>query len=139
VLRLKRSRPDLDVVLNGGTASLEQARGHLAEGFDGVMVGRAAYHEPAAVLAGADALITGGERPPVAAEDAVRAMFPYIEAELACGTRLAQITRHMLGAFAGRPGARRWRRVLSEGAHRPGAGVALVEAALAEILPMAAE
>jgi tRNA-dihydrouridine synthase A len=65
-------------------------------------------------------------------------MFPYIEAELARGARLAQITRHMLGAFAGRPGARRWRRMLSESAHRPGAGVALVEQALATIEPVAA-
>jgi len=138
VLRLKRARPDLDIILNGGIASLDQARHHLAEGFDGAMVGRAAYHEPAAVLGGADALITGEARPPVAAEDAVRAMFPYIEAELARGTRLAQITRHMLGAFAGRPGARRWRRILSEGAHRAGAGLELVDEALAAIFPMPA-
>jgi tRNA-dihydrouridine synthase A len=134
-LRLKRARPDLEVVLNGGISSLEQARGHLAEGFDGVMLGRAAYHEPAAVLPGADALIAGEDRPVVAAEDAVRGMFPYIEAELAKGTRLGQITRHMLGAFSGRPGARRWRRVISEGAHRPGAGAALVAEALAAIEP----
>jgi tRNA-dihydrouridine synthase A len=134
-LRLKRARPDLEVVLNGGISSLEQARGHLAEGFDGVMLGRAAYHEPAAVLPGADALIAGEDRAVVAAEDAVRGMFPYIEAELAKGTRLGQITRHMLGAFSGRPGARRWRRVLSEGAHRPGAGAALVAEALAAIEP----
>jgi tRNA-dihydrouridine synthase A len=136
--QVKSARPELEIVLNGGIASLEQVRGHLAEGFDGVMVGRAAYHEPAAVLAGADALIAGENRPQVAAEDAVRAMFPYIEAELARGARLAQITRHMLGAFAGRPGARRWRRMLSESAHRPGAGVALVEQALATIEPVAA-
>jgi len=135
VLRLKQARPGLEIVLNGGIGSLGQARGHLAEGFDGVMLGRSAYHEPAAVLAGADALIAGEDRPAVAAEDAVRGMFPYIEAELAKGTRLGQITRHMLGAFAGRPGARRWRRVLSEGAHKPGAGVALVAQALSAIGP----
>ena len=133
VARVKRERPELDIILNGGIASLEQAQGHLAEGFDGVMVGRAAYHEPAAVLGGADMLITGTARPEVAAEDAVRAMYPYIEAELASGTRLIQITRHMLGAFAGRPGARHWRRVLSDHAHRPGAGAELVEQALSEV------
>jgi tRNA-dihydrouridine synthase A len=135
VLRLKQARPGLEIVLNGGIGSLEQARGHLAEGFDGVMLGRAAYHEPAAVLAGADALIAGEDRPAVTAAEAVRGMYPYITAELAQGTRLGQITRHMLGAFAGRPGARRWRRVLSEGVHRPGAGVALVAEALAAIEP----
>ncbi|MFQ5568009.1 MAG: tRNA dihydrouridine(20/20a) synthase DusA [Paracoccaceae bacterium] len=138
--RVARARPGLDFILNGGMASLDEARGHLAPGinggFAGVMVGRAAYHEPASVLGAADALITGIERSSVAAEDAVRAMYGYIEEELARGTRLAQITRHMLGAFAGRPGARRWRRILSEGAHRPGAGVALVEEALAAVAPM---
>jgi tRNA-dihydrouridine synthase A len=68
----------------------------------------------------------------------VRAMLPYIEAERTAGTGLNQITRHMLGAFQGRPGARAWRRVLSEGAHRPGAGPELVEAALARVAPLAA-
>jgi tRNA-dihydrouridine synthase A len=136
--RVKRARPDLDIILNGGIVSMEQVRGHLAEGFDGAMIGRAAYHEPAAVLGGADALIAGIARPPVSAEHAVRAMYPYIEAELAAGARLIQITRHMLGAFAGRPGARHWRRVLSDHAHRPGAGVELVDRALSEITPVSA-
>jgi tRNA-dihydrouridine synthase A len=117
---------------------MEQVRGHLAEGFDGAMIGRAAYHEPAAVLGGADALIAGIARPPVSAEHAVRAMYPYIVAELAAGARLIQITRHMLGAFAGRPGARHWRRVLSDHAHRPGAGVELIDRALSEITPVSA-
>lgn len=135
VARVKAARPELEIVLNGGIASLEQAGRYLAEGFDGVMVGRAAYHDPVVVLAGADALITGEDRPQIGAEEAVRAMFPYIEEQLALGVRLQQITRHMLGTFAGRPGARRWRRVLSEGAHRPGAGVNLVERALAAIMP----
>jgi tRNA-dihydrouridine synthase A len=133
---VKLVRPGLDIILNGGIASLEQAKGHLAEGFDGVMVGRAAYHEPAAVLGGADALITGTARAEIPAEHAVRAMYPYIEAELASGTRLIQITRHMLGAFAGRPGARHWRRVLSDDAHRRGAGIELVEQALGAIAPI---
>jgi len=114
VRRLKAARPELDIVLNGGVASLDEARRHLADGFDGVMIGRAAYHQPAAV----------------------QAMLPYIERELAAGTRLAQITRHMLGVFAGRPGARRWRQILSEGAHQAGAGVELVERALAAVAPV---
>ena len=138
VRRLKADRPDLEIVLNGGIESLDQAVAHLAD-FDGAMVGRAAYHDPAGVLAEADSRV--GESPTlrqVDAIDAVRAMYPYIEGELAEGTRLHQITRHMLGAFAGRPGARRWRRVLSEGAHLPGAGVDLIETALAEVIPAAA-
>ena len=134
--RVKRARPDLDIILNGGIASLEQARRHLADGFDGAMIGRAAYHEPAGALGGADGVVTGRAMAPVVAEAAVRAMYPYIEAELAAGARLAQITRHMLGAFAGRPGARLWRRILSEGAHRPGAGVELIDRALAVIAPI---
>jgi tRNA-dihydrouridine synthase A len=96
------------------------------------MIGRAAYHDPA-LLGAADRLIFGAETADVRAEDAVRAMLPYIEAECSKGTRLAAITRHMLGAFQGRPGARRWRRMLSEEAHRPGAGPALVERALAAV------
>ena len=143
VRRLKQDRPDLEIVLNGGIDSLDQAIGHLGH-FDGAMVGRAAYHDPAGVLAGADPRIFDtrvGESPTLHAvrpEDAVRAMYNYIEAELSGGTRLHQITRHMLGAFSGRPGARRWRRVLSEGAHLPSAGVDLIERAILEVEPAAA-
>ena len=136
VRRLKAARPELDIVLNSGVVSLDEARRHLADGFDGVMIGRAAYHQPAAVLGGADALVTGAAQAPVAAEAAVQAMLPYIERELAAGTRLAQITRHMLGVFAARPGARRWRQILSEGAHQAGAGAELVERALAAVAPV---
>ncbi len=132
VRRVRAERPELEIVLNGGIGSLDEAVGHL-RAFDGAMVGRAAYHDPAGVLAAADRRVfdePGPDADPVAA---VRAMYAYIEDELAAGTRLGQITRHMLGAFAGRPGTRRWRQVLSAGAHRPGAGVALLEAALAEV------
>ncbi len=127
---LKRDRPELGIIINGGIGSLAEARDHLRQGVDGAMIGRAAYHDPAGLLAGADALITGAPSVEVAAEGAVRAMFPYIARELEAGTRIAQITRHMLGAFAGRPGARRWRQILSAGAHRPGAGLDVVERAL---------
>jgi len=132
--RMKDRRPDLAIVLNGGIATLEEARAHLAR-FDGAMIGRAAYHDPVGILARADAMVFGETRPATAPEDAVRAMYPHIEAELAAGTRLHQITRHMLGAFNGRPGARRWRRLLSEGATVPGAGIDLIEDALAAIAP----
>lgn len=137
-LRMKAERPDLSISLNGGVTSLDQAAAHLADGFDGVMIGRAAYHDPAAILIPADRRIFGDERPPVAAEDAVASMLPYIEDRMSRGDRLNQITRHMLSLFHGRPGARRWRRILSEGAHLPGAGPELVIEALAAVAPDAA-
>jgi tRNA-dihydrouridine synthase A len=138
VARLKAERPGLDIVLNGGIASADETRAYLAQGFDGVMIGRAAYHDPAGLLGGADSLVMGHHELEMPAESAVRAFFPYIERELGRGVPLNRITRHMLGAFTGRPGARRWRRLLSEGAHRPGAGLALVEEALAALAPLPA-
>ena len=134
VLRMRAAFPDLALTINGGIAGLAQAADFLARGLDGVMIGRAAYHAPA-LLGAADRVIFGAPGPDVSAEAAVRAMLPYIEAERSRGTGLNQITRHMLGAFQGRPGARAWRRRLSEGAHLPGAGPELVLAALAEVAP----
>ncbi len=130
VLRMKRQFPELHLSVNGGITSLEQARGFLDAGLDGVMIGRAAYHDPTAILSRADPEIfaTGVERDP---HSVVRDMIPYIEAHLHDGGKLHQVTRHMLGLFTGRPGARAWRRMLSEGAHRPEAGPDLVLAALA--------
>jgi tRNA-dihydrouridine synthase A len=129
--------PDLSFVINGGVPDLDAAAAHLAAGFDGVMIGRAAYSAPA-ILGAADRRVFGAAGPDTGGEDAVRAMLPYIEAELGRGTRLHQITRHMLGAFQGRPGARAWRRDLSEGARRPGAGPDLVAAALSRVAAAAA-
>ncbi len=130
---LKHARPDLTIVANGGLTTLEAARERLAAGLDGVMIGRAAYHTPVDILGAADRLVFEEACADARPEAAVRAMLDYIEVELARGERLNRITRHMLGLFAGRPGARRWRRALSEGAHRPGAGPELVEAALRSI------
>ena len=134
VLRMKGLFPALHLSVNGGITTLDQACAFLEAGLDGVMFGRAAYHQPADILCAADRRIFGGAAPDTRPEDAVRAMLPYIEAHLSQGGRLHQITRHMLGLFAGRPGARAWRRTLSEGATRPGAGPGLVETALAHIL-----
>jgi len=131
VLAMKQRFPELTICLNGGVATLDQARGLLDQGLDGVMIGRAAYHDPGATLIGADALWGDDFAPDAAA--VVAAMRPYIAAHLAAGGRLHQITRHMLGLFAGRPGARGWRRLLSEGASRPGAGLDVLDAALAEV------
>ncbi|WP_161763525.1 tRNA dihydrouridine(20/20a) synthase DusA [Rhodobacter amnigenus] len=136
VRRMKAEFPHLTICINGGITTLDQARALLEAGLDGVMIGRAAYHEPGSVLIGADALWGDG-----AGRDAfavVEEMKPYIAAHLAGGGRLHQITRHMLGLFHGRPGARGWRRVLSEGASREGAGLALLDAALAEVAGQAA-
>ena len=133
VLRMKALFPGLHLSINGGITTLDQARDFLEAGLDGVMVGRAAYHQPADILCAADRLIFGEEGPDTTPDDAVLKMLPYIEAHLAQGGRLHQITRHMLGLFAGRPGARAWRRILSEGATRPDAGPDLVLDALAEV------
>jgi tRNA-dihydrouridine synthase A len=132
VQQMKGVFPHLHLSVNGGIESLDQALGFLDAGMDGVMIGRAAYHSPGAILPQVDARIFGQDTGQTA-EQAVQAMLPYIEAHLAAGGRLHQITRHMLGLFTARPGARLWRRVLSEGASLPGAGPELVEAALAEI------
>ena len=133
---IKAARPDLRISINGGIVSLEEAQAFLDAGLDGVMIGRAAYQNPHAILAPADRAIFGEDAPATTADQAVEDMLPYIEAQRAAGVRLNQITRHMLTLFQGRPGARRWRRVLSEGAHLPGAGPELVEAALAEVAPL---
>ena len=136
VHRMKELFPNLHISVNGGITSLDQAEAFLDAGLDGVMIGRSAYHSPADILCQADRRIydDGADTRP---EDAVRAMVPYIEAHLAEGGRLHQITRHMLGLFAGRPGARNWRRTLSEGVSKPGADVSLVLEALDQIETLA--
>jgi tRNA-dihydrouridine synthase A len=131
VLAMKAAFPDMTIGINGGIATLEQARALLAQGLDGVMIGRAAYHDPGAALIGADAL-WGMDHTP-ARHEVVQAMLPYIEAHLAAGGRLHQMTRHMLGLFHGLPGARGWRQVLSTEASRDGAGGEVVERALARV------
>ena len=132
VLAMKRAYPQLQIVLNGGIGSLAVARALLAQGLDGVMIGRAAYHEPWNILGQADAEVFNlpGPSDPFAVAEAMR---PHIAAHLATGGRLHQITRHMLGLFHGRPGARGWRRLLSEGASADGAGLALYDRALAAL------
>ena len=124
VYAMKAEFPALEICINGGIASLDEAAAHLGH-VDGVMVGRAAYHDPFSILAEADVRLFGGG-PARPEGEVIALMCDYIEAELTKGARLNQITRHLLGTFAGRSGARRWRRVLSEGAHLEGAGPALV-------------
>ncbi|WP_226780636.1 tRNA dihydrouridine(20/20a) synthase DusA [Oceaniglobus trochenteri] len=133
VVAMKAEFTDLHVSINGGITSLEQARALLARGLDGVMIGRAAYHQPFDILAAADREIFGDDHPAPTRPEVVAAMEPYIARHLTEGGRLNQITRHMLGLFAGQPGARAWRRTLSEGAHRKGAGLEVLRAALGAV------
>lgn len=121
VLRLKQDFPDLPIVINGGIQTLAQAAGFL-ECLDGAMIGRAAYQTPW-LLADADRVIFSDPTPPPMPHEVLDAFVPYVERELAAGVPLNAITRHILGLFQGRPGARRWRRHLSEQAHKPGAGI----------------
>jgi len=130
VARMKAAFPNMYISVNGGVEDLDAAQGFLRAGLDGVMVGRAAYHRPWDILGRADSRIFGQPDPAQTRADVVARMQPYIERQMGQGVRLAQITRHMLGLFAGQPGARQWRRVLSENAHRPGAGPELLDAAM---------
>lgn len=129
VYRLKASRSDLTIVLNGGVATLAEAKAHLRH-VDGVMMGRAAYDTPY-LLAAVDAAIFGDDRPPVSRAGAVAAYRGYVEAELARGVRLSSLVKPMIGLFHGEHGGRAFRRVLSEEAHRSGAGIQVLDRALA--------
>ena len=133
VRRLKRERPHLSVTINGGVASLDEAEAHLddADGvqLDGVMLGRAAYHEPA-ILGAADRRLFGAATPDVDAFAAIDRYRPYMAARLAEGVHLPAMTRHMLGLMHGRPGARTFRRILTVEAVKPGAGLEVVDRAV---------
>jgi tRNA-dihydrouridine synthase A len=119
VYRLKRDYPELEIIINGGLASLKQVDTVL-ERVDGAMIGRQAYHQPY-FLAELEHHINATWVMP-SREEIVEKMVPYIDRQVAGGTSLNSITRHMLGLFAGQPGARAWRRYISEHAHRDGAG-----------------
>ena len=129
VYQLKRDFPHLNISINGGIKTIDEIKTHL-QFVDGVMVGREAYQNPS-LLGAIDSQIFGENRPLVTAKAAVEKMFPYIEQQLSQGVYLNHIVRHMLGAFQQCKGARQWRRHLSENATKPGAGVEVVEQALA--------
>jgi tRNA-dihydrouridine synthase A len=132
VFRLKAMHPNLPIVLNGGIASLEAARGHLGK-VDGVMMGRAAYQEPWRLLA-VDPFVFGEPARFASAKDAALALMPYIERELARGVRLHAITRHLHGLFQAVPGARAFRRHLATEAVKPGACASVLAEALARVV-----
>ena len=129
VYRLKAAMPDVPIIINGGFAGLTEAKKHLAH-VDGVMLGRAAYQEPWRLLA-VDPELFGEAAPFAAMKDVFEAMRPYIERELARGTRLHSMTRHFVGAFHAVPGARAFRRHLAENGVKASAGVGVLRDAVA--------
>ena len=131
VYQLKKDFPHLTMGINGGVKSMEEIEAHLQH-MDGVMVGREAYQNPY-LLAEVDQRLYGSAQPIKKRREIVEAMFPYIERELAKGTYLNHISRHMLGLFQNMPGARQWRRHISENAHKPGSGIEVLEQAMAKI------
>ena len=131
VYRLKRRHPQLTIIVNGGIANLIESQQHLMH-VDGVMLGRAAYHTPW-LLHEVDSLVFGEAASGVSPLDIVERMKPYISQQLAQGVWLQNITRHMLGLFHGLPGGRLWRRVLSEEASKPGAGLEVLEKAAEQV------
>ena len=132
VRRLKAAHADIEIVLNGGIATLEQAKSELGT-FDGVMMGRAAYQEPWRLL-GVDPILYGTPASFASPKEAALALIPYIERELANGVRLHAITRHVLGLFRAVPGARAFRRHLATEAVKPGASAAVMADALELVL-----
>ncbi len=134
VFQLKQELPELEIIVNGGITTVEQVD-EVLENVDGVMIGRQAYHDPY-FLAHLEHHFNPGWRPPDR-HNVVAQMIPYIERELARGERLGRITRHMLGLFTGRPGARTWRRHISENAFKDAAGPDVLIDAL-DKMPVAA-
>jgi len=131
VHQLKADFPHLNIILNGGLATLDQATDEM-RGLDGVMLGRAAYHTPW-LLADVDRAFFHRANPLTNRIDAVTGMFPYIEEQLHRGEFLSKMARHMLGLFHGQPGGRHWRQIISEQSHLPGAGIDVLRRGLEAI------
>lgn len=131
VYRLKRDHPELEIILNGGIKTLVETKQHL-EHVDGVMMGREAYQNPY-ILADVDREIYGDDSDVPNRFEVIEAMYPYIEQQLQQDTYLKHIARHLLGLFHGQPGARQWRRTISEQAYKPGAGLEVLDQALAQV------
>lgn len=129
--QIKKDFSHLNIAVNGGVKSLDEALEHL-EHLDGVMIGREAYQSPY-ILSEVDQRIFGEDKPVIKRSDVVKAMYPYIDQQLSQGAYLGHITRHMLGLFQSMPGARQWRRHISENAHKKGADLKVLQDALAKI------
>lgn len=126
--QLKRDFPDLEIILNGGIKTLDECKAHLTT-FDGVMLGREAYHNPY-LLASVDGRLFGSEATPITRAAALEAMRPYIERHIAEGGQMHHITRHVLGLAQGFPGARRFRQLLSVDVHKTQAPLELLDQAI---------
>lgn len=124
VYRMKELFPNLHISLNGGIQSLQEAKVHLDNGIDGIMIGRAAYQKPGEILIDVDNYIFN-DKSQTSEKDVVKKMVPYIESQYKNGNKVSKITRHMLGLFSGQPGAKGWRKILSENAHSAGPEVVL--------------
>ncbi|WP_052481403.1 tRNA dihydrouridine(20/20a) synthase DusA [Gilvimarinus agarilyticus] len=131
VARLKAEFPQLEIIVNGGITTLEQCE-TLLQDVDGVMLGREIYANPY-LLAGVDRALFDSAAPTPGRSEVMAQFMDYCELELAKGTRLNQMTRHILGLYQGLPGARRFRRVISENAHKPGAGIEVLQQALSQL------
>lgn len=127
VTEIREENPALDIVLNGGIGTFQEAQAHLEEGFTGVMIGRAAYHEAWAMLGNADHAVFGVANPLASPDDAIPPMVEYIERT---GARPGAVGRHMLGLYTGMRGAKAWRRALSETMYAPDAKATLLLDAL---------
>jgi len=131
VYRLKQTYPHLEIIINGGIKTFEECHQHLKY-TDGVMLGREAYHNPW-LLTGVDSEFFDSEPPVASRHEALRSMYPFIQSELERGVFLGHISRHLLGLFHGMPGGRQFRRYISENAHKPGAGLEVIQAALEKV------
>jgi tRNA-dihydrouridine synthase A len=133
VHRLKEEFSELEIIINGGIQNLDSALEHLQQ-MDGVMIGRQAYQDPWS-LREADRRIFGDDHPLPTRHEVVERLLPFVEAEFSRGTPVGRITRHILGLFNGRPGARAWRRHISENAHRRGATPEIIRQAAEKVPP----
>ncbi|WP_236631448.1 tRNA dihydrouridine(20/20a) synthase DusA [Endozoicomonas numazuensis] len=131
VYQLKKDFPDLEITINGGIATFAEIDRHL-EHVDGVMLGREAYHNPY-LMVEVDNRLYGAQQPLIERRQVIETMLPYIESELTKGTYLSHITRHMLGLYQGEPGARKFRRYISENAHKKGAGLEVLLEAVRQV------
>jgi tRNA-dihydrouridine synthase A len=127
VYQLKADFPGLTIIVNGGIQSLEESQQHLKQ-VDGVMIGREAYQNPW-MLAEVDPLLFGMDKPAASRDDVIAGLLPYVAQQLARGVQLNHITRHILGLYQGVPGARKFRRHLSENAYKKTAGIEVLEQA----------
>jgi len=136
VYEIKKAHPELEIIINGGIKTLSECQQHL-EHVDGVMIGREAYHNPY-MLSQVDGLLFGDDAEPIHRDEVVERLRPYIESHLAQGGRLNHISRHILGLYQAVPGAKFWRRVISQNAYKEGAGFEVIQAALDTVHDQAA-